>query len=175
MIKSVFVTVESKTPLLMHRFPLVPVEGIEKLTPEEQAEHSAYRMENGELYFPGINIQRALIAGAVYSKGKGRASLQKSAAACLMVDPEYISLHTKTYILDARAVVIPATKGRIVRYRPRLDDWTLTFNIEFDAMLITKPQLNQIIIDTFQRVGIGDFRPEKKGPFGRGILTEFKD
>lgn len=174
MIKEALITVEGKTPLLMHRYPLVPVEGLDKMEPGEQAEQAAYRMDSGELYVPGINVQRALIAGAVYSKGKGRASLQKSAAACFLISPEYISLGTKTYALDARAVVIPATKGRIVRYRPRIDEWSLNFTLEFDALLLTKAQVNQVVIDTFQRVGILDFRPEKKGPFGRGILTSFK-
>jgi len=172
--KEAQVNVEGKTPLLMHRYPLVPIAGLEKMEPAEQAEHAAYRMDSGELYVPGINIQRALIAGAAYSKGKGRASLQKPAAACLLVSPEYIGLGVTEYALDSRAVVIPATKGRIVRHRPRLDEWSIEFLLEFDSELLSNSQVNQIVIDTFQRVGLLDFRPEKKGPFGRGILTGFK-
>lgn len=110
------------SPLLMHRFPLEPVQAIDKKSKEEQAEIAAYRDEDtGELYIPGVAIQRALIAAATYSKGKGRASLQKPVAACVFVDPDQCGLGTKTYKIDARAVVVPATKGRIVRYRPRLD------------------------------------------------------
>lgn len=173
-IKQVNVTLKGKTPLLMHRFPLEPIKAIEKKDPEEQAEIAAYRNKEDELYVPSMNVQRALISGATYSKGKGRASLQKTAAACLMVSPEYLMLGTKKYEVDARAVVIPATKGRIVRYRPRFDKWDFSFSLEYDDELLTEEQVRQIVDDTCDRVGFMDFRPEKKGPFGRAMVTKWK-
>ncbi len=109
------ITIKGVTPLLMHAFPLEPVEGFDKWSIQDKAEYAAYRdPDTEELYIPGVAIQRALINGAVYSKGKGRASLQKSAAACLLIDPERLSLGTKEYAIDARGVVIPATKGVLV-------------------------------------------------------------
>jgi len=163
------------SPLLMHRFPLQPVEALEKLPPEQQAEHAAYRDEtNGNcLYVPGIAVQRALISAAAYSKGKGRASLAKQAAACLIVSPERISLGTKDYIVDARPVVVPATRGRIMRYRPRLDQWNIEFTVEYDPVLISEKQLRTIVDDMGSRVGLLDFRPERKGPFGRCVVVEW--
>ncbi len=114
-IRKTQVTLKGKTPLLMHRFPMEPIKAMEKKSAEDQAEISAYR--NGKnLYIPGINIQRAFIAGAAYSKGKGRASLQKQAAACLLISPEYIDLGVDHYEIDSRPVVVPATKGRIMRH-----------------------------------------------------------
>ena len=99
MLKQVEVEMESKSPLLMHRYPLEPVEAIEKKSREEQAEIAAYRVpgDSGALYIPGTNIQRALVGAATYSKGKGRASLQKQAAACMLVSPEYVLLGTDNY------------------------------------------------------------------------------
>ena len=41
---NVKVKIEGVAPLLMHRFPMEPIEAIEKKTPEEQAEISAYRI-----------------------------------------------------------------------------------------------------------------------------------
>ncbi len=165
------VEVTGKTPLLMRRYPLAPVEGIDKQPADVQAEESAYRTPDGELYVPGVNVQRALVAGAVFSKGKGRASLQKVAAACLMVTPEYILIDPQTYTIDSRAVVIPATKGRVVRHRPRFDHWQIAFELEYDDVLMSMPQVRQIVDDTLSRVGLLDFRPEKKGSFGRGMVT----
>lgn len=176
MLKQVEITMEGKSALLMHRFPMEPVEAIEKKTPEEQAEVAAYRIpgDSRELYVPGVNIQRALVSAATYSKGKGRASLQKQAAACLMVTPEYVGLGTDTYEIDARPVVVPATKGRIVRFRPRLDKWAVKFSLEYDDSLLSETQVRQIVDNMGQRVGLLDFRPEKKGPFGRCVVTEWK-
>ncbi len=111
--------------------------------------------------------------GATYSKGKGRASLQKQVAAGLIVTKEYLGLGTKEYELDSRAVVISATKGRIIRHRPRLDKWGVEFEIEFDDSLLTEKNVRKIVDDAGKRVGVLDFRPEKKGPFGRFIVTSW--
>ena len=72
------------------------------------------------------------------------------------------------------AVVMPATKGRIVRYRPRLNQWKVSFDIEFDNTLITETQLRRVVDDAGSRVGLLDFRPERKGPFGRFIVIDWK-
>ena len=159
------------SPLLMHRFPIEPVAAIEKKSQEEQAEIAAYRKTSGELYIPGIAIQRALIGAATYSKGKGRASLQKPVAACVYVNPDQCGLGTKKYEIDARAVVVPATKGRIVRFRPRLDEWEVSFSLDYDPDLLTEEQLRIVVDDAGARVGLLDFRPERKGPFGRFMVV----
>lgn len=166
------VTIRGISPLLMHAFPLRPIEALEKKSPEEQAEIAAYRdPDTGELYIPAINIQRCLVSAAIYSKGRGRSTLQKPVAACVFVSPERVSLGTKKYIIDARAVVVPATKGRVVRYRPRLDDWECTFLLTYDPVLLTETQLRKVVDDAGNWVGLLDFRPEKKGPFGRFMVV----
>lgn len=173
-LKTIWITIQGASPLLMHRFPLEPVEAIEKKTPEEQAEVSAYRTPEGELYLPGIALQRALIDGAAYSKGKGRASLQKPVAACVSVSPEYLLLGVTDYAIDARSVVVPATRGRIVRFRPRLDKWEVTFDLEYDDGLLKVTEVRRVVDDTGQRVGVLDFRPAKKGPFGKFMVTKWE-
>lgn len=173
--KTVHVTIKGISPLLMHSFPMQPISGFEKKSPEEQAEIAAYRDPDTKyLYIPGIAIQRALVSAATFSKGKGRASLQKLVAACVMVNPERASLNTKEYSIDARAVVVPATKGRIIRYRPRLDSWQVSVDVEWDADLLKESEIRKIFDDMGSRVGLLDFRPERKGPFGRSMVTDWK-
>jgi hypothetical protein len=66
------------SPVIMHVFPLAPVETYEKLKLSEQAEISACRHpDTKELYTPGVNIQHTLVSAATYRKGKGRGSLAK--------------------------------------------------------------------------------------------------
>lgn len=174
--KTIAVTVKSLSPLLMHSFPLVSIEALEKKPVEEQAELAAYRdPETRDLYVPATNVQRCFIAGATYSKGKGRGSLQKNAAACLLVGPvERLSLGVQSFVVDSRPVVIPATKGRVLRHRPRLDAWTLSFSLDYDETLLTETQVRRIVDDSGSRVGLLDFRPEKKGPFGRFVVVEWQ-
>jgi hypothetical protein len=172
--KSAKVTVKGTSPLLMHAYPMVPLEAIEKKSQEEQAKHAEYRdPDTGFLYVPGVAIQRGCVAAATYSKGKGRGSLQKQAAACLLISPERVSLGVKDYVIDSRPVVIAATKGRIIRHRPRLDDWQLTFTVEWDDLLLKETEVRRILDDLGARVGLLDFRPEKKGPFGRFVIVQW--
>lgn len=176
MAHTIFVDIKGISPLLMHAYPMVEIPGIEKQPPEVQAEHAAYRIPGNsrELYLPGIALQRALVSAAGYSKGKGRSSLVKQTAACVLVSPEWIGLTVKEYAIDARPVVIPATKGRIIRYRPRLDSWECSFSIEFDETLLSEKQLREIVDNCGSRVGVLDFRPEKKGPFGRFMVVKWE-
>jgi hypothetical protein len=183
--KKVKVEIEGKSALIMHWFPLEPIEAIEKKTPEEQAEIAAYRIpagndNAGNLYVPGVAVLQALISGATYSKGKfhvgiylkgkGRASLQKPALACLKVTPEYLDLGIKEYVIDSCAVVV--NKGRIVRHRPRIDHWKCKFELEYDDVLLTANQVRKIVDDAGERCGLLDYRPSKKGPFGRFCVVE---
>jgi len=174
MIQKAYVTIKGTTPLLMHRFPLDPIEALEKRPPQEQAETAAYRDEKGNLYLPGVAVQRALVGAAIFSKGKGRSTLQKPVAACVLVSPDRIDLGTKEYKLDSRAVVVPATRGRIVRHRPRLDEWEASFDVEWDSVLLKETEIRRVLDDCGQRVGLLDFRPEKKGSFGRFMVTKWE-
>ena len=171
--KTVIVTIKGTSPLLMHQFPMEPIEAIEKKTKQEQAEICAYRMPSGNLYIPALCIQRAMIGAATFSKGKGRGSLQKNTAACLSINPQYLDLGVKDYVIDSRSVVVPATKGRIIRHRPRIDDWSVTFEIEYDEVLLREVEVKKILDDCGLRVGLLDFRPANKGPFGKFIVTKF--
>jgi hypothetical protein len=168
------IEVTGQSPLLMHAFPMVAGDGIDKWPPDKQAEFHVYRRpDTSAIYVPGVNFQRALVAGAAFSKGKGRASLQKIVAAALFVIEPYIDLIPQEYSVDSRAVVIPATRGRIVRHRARFDDWRLACTLEFDEKLMDWKQVRKVVDDTGARIGLLDYRPEKKGPFGRFVVTRW--
>lgn len=175
MLSKAIVTLKGVTPLLMHAYPLVPIEALDKRTPQEQAEFAAYRdPDTKELFVPGVNVQRALVSAASYSKGKGRSTLQKTAAACLLVTPERLNLGTKEFKIDSRGVFIPATKGRVIRHRPVFQNWELNFELEWDPTLLKESEVRRIVDDMGQRVGILEFRPERKGPFGRCMVTRWE-
>jgi hypothetical protein len=157
-IKKTQCEITGTSPLLMHRFPMESIVALEIKSREEQAEISAYRdPDTRELYIPGVAFQRCLVAAAVYSKGKGRASLG-----------------VEEYAIDSRPVIISATKGRIIRHRSRLNEWRTTFIIEYDDELITEERLRRVVDDAGSRVGLLDFRPERKGPFGRFMVALWK-
>jgi len=157
-------------------------ENFDKLSPEKQVEYAAYREDNvhldvvhGGLYVPGEAVRSTLVAAAKFSKGRGRSTLQTTAAACLMVEPEHIYLGTDKYEIDSRWVVNPPTGGRVIRHRPKLNRWKITFVIKYDDNLLKAVQVRRIVDDGGALVGLLDFRPACKGPFGRYIVEEWRE
>lgn len=172
--KTVEVEIRGISSLLMHAFPMDRIEGLENKPPIEQAEVALYRISDGTIYVPGTNLQRCLVSAASYSKGDGRSKLTRVVAASVFVSPAVLPLVPQKWELDARRVVIPKTKGACVRYRPRFDEWRLGFTITYDEILLKESQVRRVVDDAGARVGVLDFRPEKKGPFGRFMVTSWK-
>ena len=61
-----------------------------------------------------------------------------------------------------------------MRYRARLDEWATEFVAEYDNTLLTEKQLRDVIDNAGLRVGLLDFRPERKGPFGRFMVVKWE-
>lgn len=157
--------------LLMHRYPMEEIVDPEKLTKEEQAELAAYRDPDGELMVPAENLQRALVAGGSFVKVPKWRTAKRPVAACVQIMPPYLLLNQDTYEIDSRHVVIPSTKGRIVRHRPNFPEWELSFDIDYDDRLLTEEQVRRVLDNTGSSVGLLDFRPACTGSFGRFTVT----
>jgi hypothetical protein len=173
MIKEIKVTIKGVSPLLMNTYPMVErPEDFKKWSPQEQAGAAEYRTPDGKLYLPGVALQRSFVNAAAYSKGKGRASLQKQVAACALVSPDYLIITPQSYTIDSRRVAIRGV-GAFVRHRPRFEQWEVQFGVEFDPALLSEKEIRKIVDDSGSRVGVLDFRPERKGPFGRFMVTSW--
>jgi len=80
-----------------------------------------------------------------------------------------------TFEVDSRPVSIPATKGRIMRHRPRYEGWTMRFDLEIQDDLVDVALVHQLLAEAGLQIGIGDFRPEKRGPFGSFRVTAWEE
>ena len=77
-----------------------------------------------------------------------------------------------SYTIDRRRVLLQGKNG-VIRARPRFDEWCAEFTVEYDDLLLPKPEiLIEIANDAGRRMGIGDFRPQKNGPFGRFVVRQ---
>jgi len=47
--------------------------------------------------------------------------------------------------------------------------------ISYDDSILKETELRKVVDDAGSRVGLLDFRPEHKGPFGRFIVTHWSD
>ena len=185
--KLINLSIQGVTPMLMHRFTdasqLAATSGerssiaTEDKTPEELARESLYTDENGNIGWPAPNIFRGLVdAGSYFKIGRSKVTTQRSSLipAAVTVMPEFIPVKPNTWHVDTRPCRIPATGGRILRHRPIFHQWGMTFSIEIDDTLISVKMMREIVDALGIRVGIGDFRPLCKGPFGKFKCTSWK-
>jgi hypothetical protein len=170
------------TPLLMHRFNIDEHEAKVKdknLSPREQASRVCYQDESGKLFYPTTNIYAAIIeAGRFHKDGKSKITTARSSlvpAAVMMEGESVYFSKPDTWEVDSRAVVVPSTGGRIVCHRPRLDKWCLDFALTLDTKMFSPTLLRALIDDAGQKVGLGDFRPSRKGIYGRFVVTKWNE
>lgn len=166
--------IQGMSDILMHKFITENTNG---LTEQEQAEKVAYRNENNELYAPNTWIYRSMVEGGKQVTpyfGK-RMTMSKLVAGGVTVIPSQLSFGVKDYIIDKRPVVIPSTRGRIVRCRPKIFNWKLSGEILVIDERLCKPEGIKNLRETFDVagafIGIGDGRSEGHGRF---TVTKFE-
>ena len=149
----------------------------EKGTPREQAEPKLYKDSAGRPVVPGPNLFAAIVAaGAFVKTGKSKLTTMKSSlvpAGMAIVELE-LPLSPVEWECDSRPVVIPSTGGRVMAHRPRFDKWSLGFSIEVDEDLFSERIARELVDIAGKRIGLGDFRPARRGPFGRFVATSWK-
>lgn len=181
MLRSYDVTITGVTPLLINRFHEQAQEEAtthvhtrrEASTPLEDATMRLYQNSHGP-YFPGENIRQAIINAAGRTK-IGRRSATTDVAASLFVLPYEVLITPKEWVVDARPVVNPTTRGRSLRYRPRFDQWAMAFQLQVDTDLVDINTVRKILDDAGNYVGLGDYRPQRKGPHGRFRVDSWKE
>ena len=71
-------------------------------------------------------------------------------------------------------VGVVVQRQRILRTRAKFDDWGVIFVVEVDDELVDKQQLATWLDIGGRRLGLGDWRPEKSGHYGRFETKEIK-
>lgn len=181
--KSIEITITGVTPLLINRFHEEAREeatsGIharhEHPEPADDARERLYLLADQPKespYFPAENLRQSIIAAAGRHK-IGRRSAASDVAAAVYLAPDAMPL-AGGWAVDSRPVVIPATRGRIMRHRPKFEQWAISFTLNFEERLISPKLARDCVDDAGDYVGIGDFRPARKGPFGRFKVTRWE-
>lgn len=149
--------------------------------PRTEAEKVCYRRPDGTLYLPGPALAKMLSnAGSNHKQRGSRRSMRFIVPAAILVLGDDISLLDDNgeplthFEVDSRPVVIPSTKGRIMRHRPRLNQWACEVPLQVDETLIEASLALQLLQEGGSRHGVGDFRPEKTGQFGRFEVVSWK-
>jgi hypothetical protein len=180
--KRIKVIIDGRTPLLTHN-PEAMGQGSKTKRgsripePEDEAEAGCYRMEDGALAIKGEAPRGAILGAASAWKMKNRATM-KSALSHITIVEELIPLldlagnPLKSYEIDRRRAIV--VKQGIIRSRPKFNEWSCTFTIEFDPAIVVEPRtIVEILADAGGRIGVGDFRPARNGWFGRFAVRSY--
>jgi hypothetical protein len=151
----------------------------ERKTPEEICQSKLYIGLDGKPMLPQPNVLRNIVQGGQFHKnGKRAITSQRSSMmySCIDIAGAEVPIISKGgWSVDTRAVRIPATGGRILCHRPIFNDWRLRFTINLDVEILSPVLLRQIVDDAGSRIGLGDFRPETKGPYGRYRIDRWEE
>lgn len=146
--------------------------------PEVEAEAKVYRDEYGNYGFPSDAVRHCIVKAADVYK-VGRKSLEQYIAH-IIVAPQIIPIldpdtwqPVTGYALDRRRVV--RQRQGVICTRPRFDRWAMEFTVFVDPSIVPMPKgmksvdelLVALLVDAGRRIGLGDYRPARNGPFGR--------
>lgn len=186
------VSIQGESPLLMNRFTEAAAAKISagsssaittgsKGTPRDQAEPKLYTMPDGHPMIPGPNVFSGLIAAGVFHKA-GRKQITTGTASLIpagMFIPELECPIENPFggpvqwEVDSRRVVNPSTRGAMMCHRPRFDAWKISFSIRLDDSMFDEAITRKLVDDFGSKIGLGDFRPSRKGPFGRFLVVHW--
>lgn len=186
------VTIQGTAAILLHspQGMNTQSDGKKKIpTPEEEAAASCYWTDDSKtsLAFPGMNIHRSMISAAGAFKA-GRLSMTPYIAGGIEIQPEMVPFHLLgakgervligKYDIDIRRAVVQ--RAGVMRARARIPKgWMLSFCIHVNEEDLPQKtsleMLKAILAEAGRRIGIGDFRPQKTGPFGKFVVVKWEE
>lgn len=148
-------------------------------TPEEEAKKGLYKDQEGYLYIPAVAVRNSMLTGSIGSRIGKRAAKGVLASIVSLLDsqerfpmfgggsrPERLTSYSA---IDIRRVMLNKKAG-IVRARPRIDlPWSVDCVFAFDERVVgdSTVSVEQALVLAGRNVGLGDYRPEKSGWFGK--------
>ena len=118
----------------------------------------------GGMVLPSDNVEGMIVEGARKAR-KGKDAL----AAMFLVESECEIIHPLRGKSKEAIYAVPEytlrkgvkqQKNRIIRVRPRIPEWSMSFTVEYDESVINGRDLEQAITEAGAIVGIGDWRPK---------------
>jgi hypothetical protein len=157
------------------------------ITVEQRAEKKLCLGPNGEFGFPANYLFACLIDAGRYVQfeGKSKVSTRETSLlpAFLSIVPDVVSAEgdgfipfidqSVAWVADKRRGVLAANKAAVAIVRPKFPTWAFEVTVEIDEDQIAIAKMRDLFTIAGRQCGIGDFRPSKRGPFGRFAVTDF--
>ena len=183
--KAYNIEIEGISPLLMNRPSQLEISDKSKnvkretQTSKEIAESKLYKDSEGNIYLPSTWFSGSVVEAGkskkMSGKGSAKATYSKVAGSCVDISPFEIVLKKPNWKVFSILATNPTTRGKNLLHRPQFDNWKVNFTVTFDESQIEVPVMKELFDIAGRIVGVGDWRPAKKGRFGKFQVTEWKE
>lgn len=134
------------------------------------AYHSYIDIE-GNYFIPSEHFKQSFVKGGSMVKGKVGAStksMKNVVAGMWFIRPERIPFRMFDEV-DTRSAVNRNVKARIIVHRPKWLNWDCEFELNVDNDSLTIQVIRSIIESAGKYIGVGSYRPEHTGEYGRFV------
>ena len=137
---------------------------------EDEAAMRTYKSPDDLFCHPAEAFTKAMLK-AVSGKKFGKQFATAMIKGCVFITEPFAIIEdlkgnpATNYSIDRRPVVIG--KARVLRCRPCWNKWQMRVPLEIDTALLGPDQVCESLALAGRIIGIGDYRPEKGGGFGR--------
>lgn len=130
---------------------------------------------DGDAVIPGVAMKNALIAAARFLKlsipGEGKATYAKLMEKTLIVNQD-ANLGVAREKVDGEWLFVPADgrRGggkRVWKCFPKIEEWETSFQLTVFGSKLTEEVFERIATAAGRFIGLGRFRPENGGHYGR--------
>ena len=146
--------------------------------PEEEARLRAHWVTVGnkkQLAIPWVMLYRSICKAGATFRSKGKKTFESVLAPTMSCEVDMIPLGTDQFETFVEYVKIPPRTGAMVKIgRPILRKWKCSIPIILDCETYEPSLLEKIVVEAGKNVGIGAWRPQLKGPYGRFLVKSFE-
>lgn len=183
--KTMLVPIRGTAPLIISNFSekakrqmLEAQQGVKKMKeirdPEAEYEAAFYRIakEDGvDGYgFPAVGFKAATVAGARFYDSLKMTELRQFlffSGVMTKADPQMlVEIHGEPSIREDVVRLAGAARTAYLRYRPQFVEWTATLEVSFVHNKLSQDSVVSLIDAGGWGVGVGEWRPERKGVYG---------
>lgn len=134
--------------------------------PEADYEACFYRTHDGAYGFPAIAVKAAMVGACRFVEMK-----MTEARGAFHIDAEMLHVIGEPRMREDMVRV--GMGAADIRYRPEFPEWRIPVIIKYNASVISVEQLANLLNTAGFAIGIGEWRPEKNGQYGRfHVATE---
>jgi hypothetical protein len=182
--ETLLIPIIGSAPLIMHKFSekakrqmLDAMQGRKTpkapKDPEGDYAAAAYRMDDGGYGFPAIAFKAATVSAArFFDKSVTMVSLRQT----LFFSGEMSKTEGQMMVriegepIMREDVVRVGNGGTDLRYRPQFTEWSTVLEVTYVRSMLTRESVLSLIEAGGLGVGVGEWRPEKKGDMGTFMI-----